>query len=240
LPVVRRNGRPERAVLSDQELVRLVAAGDRAAVELLIRRYDQLLFRTARSILKDDSEAEDAVQEAFLLAHRGIAKFRHDAKLSTWLVRIVANAAVARLRKYSRRPRTVQLDDNVLQEVQDLGMGSPVRPDEALARSDTRRLIETRIDALPDAYRLVFVLRAVQELSVEEISETLGIPNATVRSRFSRARNLLRKSLSKELGEAFADAFPFAGARCDRMVEVVMTQLPLSMSWRGRARPGRG
>ena len=216
-------------VISDQELVRLVSLGDRAAVELLIRRYDQLMYRTARSILKDDSEAEDAVQEGFLLAHQGLAKFRHDARLSTWLVRIVANVAIARLRKNSRRPRTVHLDESVLEEAHDLN-SAPERPDEALARADTRRLIEAGIDALPDPYRLVFVLRAVQELSVEETSEALGIPDATVRSRLSRARSLLRKSLSRELGEAPGDAFPFAGARCDRMVEVVMTQLERSLS----------
>lgn len=218
----------KRAPLSDQELVRLVSSGDRAAVELLVRRYDQLLYRTARAILKDDSEAEDAVQEAFLLAHRGIARFRQDAKLATWLVRIVANAAMGQLRKNTRRHRIIQLGDNVLQEQRGLPKDGPEGPDQALSRADTRRLIETKIDALPDLYRAVFVLRAVQELSVEETSETLGIPKATVRSRFSRARSLLRESLSKELEVALGDVFPFAGARCDRMVDSVMTQLELA------------
>ncbi len=197
-------------------------------MELLVRRYDQLLYRTARAILKDDSEAEDAVQEAFLLAYRGIAKFRQDAKLSTWLVRIVANAAMARLRKNTRRHRIIQLGDNVLQEQRSLHTDAPEGPDEALSRADTRRLIETEIDALPDLYRAVFVLRGVQELSVEETSEALGIAKATVRSRFSRARSLLRQSLSKELEVALGDVFPFAGVRCDRMVDLVMTQLELA------------
>ena len=204
-------------------------------MELLVRRYDQLLYRTARAILKDDSEAEDAVQEAFLLAHRGIAKFRQDAKLSTWLVRIVANAAVGRLRKNTRRHRIIQLGD-VLQEQRSLHKDAPEGPDEALSRADTRRLIETKIDALPDLYRAVFVLRAVQELSVEETSEALGIAKATVRSRFSRARSLLRRSLSKELEVALGDVFPFAGVRCDRMVDLVMTQLDLA----GALGPRRG
>jgi RNA polymerase sigma-70 factor, ECF subfamily len=203
-------------------------------VELLVRRYDQLLYRTARSILKDDSEAEDSVQEALLLAHRGIAKFRQDAKLSTWLVRIVANAAMGRLRKNTRRHRIIQLSDNVPQEQRDLHNDLPESPDEALSRADTRRLIETKIDALPDPYRVVFVLRAVQELSVEETSEALGIPKATVRSRFSRARSLLRKLLSKELEVALGDVFPFAGVRCERMVDSVMTRLERAGALRSR------
>lgn len=191
-------------------------------MELFIRRYDQLMYRTARGILRDDAEAEDAVQEALLLAHGGIAKFRQEAKLSTWLVRIVANVSIARLRSSKREPRTIPLDDADLSRTQGFD-----RPDELLARADTRRLIEARINALPEAYRLVFILRAVQELSVEETSEALGIPNATVRSRFSRARNLLRKSLATHL-DALGDAFPFAGARCDRMVDAVMNQLAMS------------
>jgi RNA polymerase sigma-70 factor, ECF subfamily len=234
--VRRRKGSSRPPALSERELVALVSSGDRAAVELLVRRYDQLLFRTARAILKDDSEAEDAVQEAFLLAHRGIAKFRQDAKLSTWLVRIVANAAMGRLRKNKRRYRIIQSGDSVVPEQRGLHNAGPEGPDEALSRADTRRLIEAKIDALPDLYRAVFVLRAVQELSVEETSEALGIAKATVRSRFSRARSLLRVSLSKKLELALGDVFPFAGARCDRMVESVMTQLELA----GALAPRRG
>lgn len=224
---IRRKGSSAPPVLSEQELVALVSTGSRAAVELFVRRYDQMLYRTARAILKDDSEAEDAVQEAFLLAHRGIGKFRQDAKLSTWLVRIVANVAMGRLRKITRRHRITQLGDNVLQEQRGLHNDAPEGPEEALARVDTRRLIETKIDALPDLYRAVFVLRAVQELSVEETSEALGIAKVIVRSRYSRARSLLRDSLSKELEVALGGVFPFAGVRCDRMVDSVMTQLEL-------------
>jgi RNA polymerase sigma-70 factor (ECF subfamily) len=224
LALKRRKRRGDRAPLSDKELAQLVASGDRAALLLLIRRHDQLLYRTARSILKDDSEAEDAVQEGYLLAYRAIGKFRHEAKLSTWLVRIVANAAMGRRRRNTRRPTVIQLDDAALGE----SIKAPEPPDEALSRADTRRLIEAHIDALPDAYRVVFVLRAVQELSVEETAEALGIPKATVRSRFARARGLLRKGLSKEMDIALADVFPFAGARCDHMVDAVMTRIKLA------------
>lgn len=210
---------------SDEALVCSVVSGDRASLALLIRRYDQLLYRTARSILKDDSEAEDAVQEAFLLAYRGFANFRHDAKLSTWLVRIVANVAVGRLRKNSHRPIIVQFDEHMRQKMRDRDRDAPERPDEVLARADMRRVIEAQIDTLPDPYCVVFVLRAVQEFSIEETSEALGIPKATVRSRYSRARRLLRKSLSNELEGVLGDAFPFAGTRCERMVNSVITAL---------------
>jgi RNA polymerase sigma-70 factor, ECF subfamily len=224
----RKHGGKQDAV-SDEKLVRMISSGDRTAFVVLMRRYDQLLYRTSRSILKDDAEAEDALQEGYLLAYRGIAGFRKEARLSTWLVRIVANEALGRLRK-NRRASVLQLDDSALEKMQEANMKAPERPDESLSRADTRRLIEATIDALPDAYRVVFVLRAVQEFSVDETSDALDIPKATVRSRFSRARSLLRKALSKELDVALGDVFPFAGARCDRMVDSVMTRLKLVRS----------
>jgi RNA polymerase sigma-70 factor (ECF subfamily) len=192
---------------------------------LLIRRYDQLMYRTARSILKDDTEAEDVVQEGLLLAYRGFANFRHHAKLSTWLIRIVVNVAAGRLRKNSHRPTVVQLSDHMRQTTQDSDRDSPERPDEAVSRDEMRHLLEAKIDGLPDPYCVVFVLHGVQELSVEETSEALGIPQATVRSRYSRARKLLRKSLSKEVHSALGEAFPFAGKRCDRMVSSIIAVL---------------
>lgn len=210
---------------TDEDLVSAVVSGDRAAMALLIRRYDQLMYRTARSILKDDTEAEDAVQEAFLLAYRGFANFRHDAKLSTWLIRIVVNASAARLRKRSHRPKVVRLSDHMRQTTQAADRDAPESPDDALSRTEMRHLLEAKIDDLPEPYCVVFVLHAVQELSVEETSEALGIPKATVRSRYSRARRLLRQSLSKELHAALGDAFPFAGQRCDRMVSSVIAVL---------------
>lgn len=207
---------------SDRDLVGAIVSGDRAAMASLIRRYNQLLYRTARSILKDDSEAEDAVQEAFLLAYRGFASFRHEATVSTWLIRIVVNASVARLRKSSARSTVIQLSHHIRQTTPPPDRDAPEGPDEALSRTEMRRLIEAKIDNLPEPYCVVFVLHAIQELSIEEISEALGIPKATVRSRYSRARRILRKSLSRELHAALGDAFPFAGQRCDRIVRSVI------------------
>ena len=213
---------------SDAVLIGQVLAGDVGAFERLMRRHNRLLYRTARAILKDDAEAEDAVQEAYLLAFRSLSTFRGDARLSSWLVRIVANEAFARLRKRARRAAIVPLHvDDGAEPESDATVEAPLmdRPDNRAMRSEMRRLIEARIDALPDSYRAVFVLRAVEELTVEEASVSLGIPEATVRSRFFRARNLLREALALDVDRAYGDAFGFAGRRCDRIVANVMARL---------------
>ncbi|TMG77120.1 MAG: RNA polymerase sigma factor [Betaproteobacteria bacterium] len=221
--------------LPDAELARRVAAQDHEAFRVLMRRYNQRLYRTARSVLKDDAEAEDAVQEAYLLAYRAIGRFRGEAKLSTWLVRIVVNEAVTRLRKRNRGAEVILLESGAEQEHgyggENMEQETPEqpepseRPERAALRSETRRLLEAKIDDLPGAFRAVFVLRAVEELSVEETAGALGIPEATVRTRFFRAKGLLREALSKEIDLAYEDAFAFAGARCDRIVENMMARL---------------
>jgi RNA polymerase sigma-70 factor (ECF subfamily) len=215
--------------LSDLELAHCIASGDKGAFELLMRRNNQMLYRTARSILKDEAEAEDAVQDAYLLAYRGMSGFRGEAKLSTWLVRIVVNEAIARARKRSRGAEIIQLNGETQEDGEAVGgtMNEtlPEQPEHAARRAQTRRLLETKIDELPDAFRTVFVLRALEELSVEETAVALGIPEATVRTRFFRARGLLREALSKEIDLAYGDAFAFAGARCDRIVAGVMARL---------------
>jgi RNA polymerase sigma-70 factor (ECF subfamily) len=215
--------------MTETELVRRVAARDHAAFVVLMRRYNQQLYRTARSILKDDAEAEDAVQEAYLLAYNAIGRFRGEAKLSTWLVRIVANEALGRLRKRGRGAEVIPLDGNAEPDSEtaeaDMNQATPEQPEHAARRAETRRLLESKIDELPDAFRTVFVLRALEELSVEETAVALAIPEATVRSRFFRAKGLLREALSKEIDLAHADAFAFAGERCDRIVANVMARL---------------
>ena len=215
--------------LADLELAQRISTGDKRAFELLMRRHNQILYRTARSILKDDAEAEDAVQEAWLLAYRAIGNFRGDAKLSTWLVRIVVNEAISRGRRRSRGAEVIQLSGEP-QEDSEAAEGNmnetpTEQPEGAAQRAQTRRLLESRIDELPEVFRTVFVLRALEELSVEETAAALGIPEATVRSRFFRARGLLREALSKEIDLAYGDAFAFAGARCDRIVAGVLAKL---------------
>lgn len=220
---------PPVKALSDAEIARRITAGDQDAFQLLMRRHNQALYRAARSILKDDDEAEDAVQEAYLLAFRAMGRFRGESKLSTWLMSIVVNESIARTRKSSRRAQVIRLDgdmgrDNGFTEA-NMDQATPEQPEHGALRAETRRLLERKIDDLPDAFRTVFVLRALEELTVEETAAALRIPEATVRSRFFRARGLLREALAREIDFAFEDAFSFAGARCDRIVAGVLRRL---------------
>jgi RNA polymerase sigma-70 factor, ECF subfamily len=214
----------------DAELVRRVAARDHEAFRVLMKRHNQMLYRAARSILKSEPEAEDAVQEAYLQAYRAMGDFRGDAKLSTWLVRIVVNESITRLHRHARRAEVIRLEgddphyDKHSSE-DSMNESAPENPDKAAQRSETRRLLEAKIDELPDAFRSVFVLRAIEEMTVEEVAAVLDIPEATVRTRFFRARGLLRESLSRDIDLAHGDAFSFAGARCDRITANVMARL---------------
>ncbi len=211
----------------DAELALRAARGDAGAFERIMRRHNRLLFRTARSILKSDAETEEAVQESYLRAWRALGSFRDDAKLSTWLVRIVINEALGRVRRHAGQ--VIAFDTGQTLDgpsAEDLMPADPdERPDRLAARAEMRRLVERRIDALPEAFRTVFVLRAVQELSVEEVAAAVGIPEATVRTRFFRARSLLREGLSRDMDFAMEDAFSFAGARCDRIVARVLADI---------------
>jgi RNA polymerase sigma-70 factor (ECF subfamily) len=210
--------------LTDAELLQRVAAKDHEAFRVVIKRHNQRLFRVARAILKDDAEAEDAVQESYVLAYCAIANFRGDAKLSTWLVRIVANEAIGRLRKRSRSAEVIRLDGELPEDIPEDAM-EETQSERAAVRAETRKLLETKIDELPGTFRAVFVLRAIEELSVEETAAALKIPEATVRTRFFRARSQLREALSKEIDLAYGDVFAFAGKRCDRITERVLARL---------------
>jgi RNA polymerase sigma-70 factor (ECF subfamily) len=198
--------------LNDPELVERIRAGDMRAMEALMRRHNRLLYRTARAILRDDAEAEDAVQEAYLHAYRALGTFRGESKLSTWLVRITANEALMRRRRNVRAAEVVPLDP-------------AIQVEEERGDSMLRRMLEKRIDALPDDYRAVFVLRALEELTVEETAAALGVPEATVRTRYFRARGLLRESLARDVDRTLDEAFAFAGERCDRIVAKVLERI---------------
>ena len=211
----------------EDALVALARAGDVRAFEAIMRRHNRLLFRTARSVLRNDAESEDAVQEAYFKAWRALPGFRAEARLSTWLVRIVINEALGRVRQ--RHAQVIPLDaamNSTEPETQASFTADPDRQPERVAmRAEIRKLMEARIDLLPDAFRSVFMLRAVQEMDVEEVAQALGIPEATVRTRFFRARSLLREGLSRDLDVALGDAFSFDGARCDRIVAHVLAEL---------------
>jgi RNA polymerase sigma-70 factor (ECF subfamily) len=218
---------PTRVDDDDHTLAHGVVAGDRAAFERLMRRFNRRLYRLARAVLRDDAEAEDALQESFLAAYRKMHQFQGHASLSTWLSRLVLNECLARLRRATRRDNIVPIvsmpsdvDLDALAPPTDEG------PDMAVARAQMRVLIEKKLDELPAAFRTVFVLRCVEELSVEETAAALAIPEATVRSRHFRARSLLREALAQEMDLAERDVFSFDGERCDRIVRGVLARVP--------------
>ena len=200
---------------SDIDLVGRILSGDMRAMDTLMRLHNRMLYRTAHAILRDEAEAEEAVQDAYLKAYRNLATFRGESKLSTWLVRIVANEALMRRR---RNPNPAERAD---QEPASEAPG----PEEEAERAEVRRLVEAGINALPEGYRTVFVLRGLEEFSVEETALALGIPDATVSSRYFRARGLLRVWLAGGLDARLQDAFAFAGVRCERIVRAVLTLL---------------
>lgn len=213
--------------VSDLALARRVAAGDAGAFECVMRRHNRRLFRVARSILQDDAEAEDALQDGYIQAHRAMADFRGDASLSTWLTRIIVNQALARRR---RRPVAESGADDAEALVAEGADTRPETPETLAMRSELRRLIEASIDGLPEAYRTVFMLRAVEGLSVEETAAALGISAANTKVRLLRARARLRDALGRHLGPLVEDVFAFNGRRCDRIVERVLTRLGLPPS----------
>lgn len=217
---------------SDAELLRLAREGDPAAFRILIRRHDRYLYRIARSVLLDDHEAEDVVQETYVRAFTRLVDFRGDASLSTWLTRIALNEA---LQRYRQRRRIVSLD------ILDSASGHPVAqirqspmiapdqdPERATARHQIRTLLERAIDDLPEAFRTVFVMRDIEEASTEETASVLGIRPPTVKTRLHRARRMLREALGEQVGAALKDAFPFDKPRCDRLVKKVLDQLGFS------------
>jgi len=210
----------------DSALAGLVAARDPAAVRLITTRNNQRLFRAAWSILQNRAEAEDVVQSAYLRAFDAIATFEGRSSLSTWLTRIAINEALGR-RRASERRRT-HLDESKVADIEEyreklmLGSTGGLSPEGALAREQLRLLIEQAIGRLPDAFRLVFVLREIEGLSVAEASEALGVAQATVKTRLLRAKRRLQEDLAPEVKSALDGVFPFAGADCEAISKRVV------------------
>jgi RNA polymerase sigma-70 factor (ECF subfamily) len=215
-----------RAADDDAGLVQRIVGGDRQAFALLMRRYNRRLYRLARAVLRNDAEAEDALQEAYLRAYRGMAQFRGDASVSTWLSRLVLNECLGRMRRNTRRQNVIPIVSTTAGvEMDAMSDDDRHRPDLALARAQLRQILERKLDALPDSFRAVFVLRSVEELSVEETAQSLGITEATVRSRHFRARSLLREGLAQDIDLAERDLFDFGGSHCDSVVARVLQRL---------------
>lgn len=204
---------------SDQALVARVRARDRSAFEVLMRRYNQRLYRLARSILRNDEEAQDAVQQAYLSAYAHLSEFREEARFGTWLTRIAINEALARAKANGR----IELvDDAALRAVP----GDRANPEDHAAMNEIRELLENAIVAMPETYRVPFVLRDIEGLDTAEAARCLEITEEALRVRLFRARAMLREVLFAEVGARGSEIFRFAGARCDRIVATVLARLP--------------
>jgi RNA polymerase sigma-70 factor, ECF subfamily len=212
--------------MDDVSLARLIIARDAQAVRFVTTRNNQRMFRAAWSILKHRADAEDAVQTAYLRAFAAIEGFEGRSSLSTWLTRIVINEALGRKRAANRR--RAQLDSSSVTVLDDYreklmrGSTSGTSPETEIARTQVRRLLEEAISALPAGFRLVFVLREIEGMTVEATAETLGLKPATVKTRFLRARRRLQEALAPELSAAFADSFAFAGGDCEALTDRVV------------------
>jgi len=212
--------------LSDQEVVRRVLEGETALFELIMRRYNQRLYRVARAILRDDAEAEDVMQEAYVRAYEHLGQFAGRSQFATWLTRIAIHEALARLQ---RRKRTDQLGANLRGEIGIDGevdvAASALNPEEQLSVSELGRALENAILSIPEQYRLVLMLRDVEQLSTTETAATLELSEENVKVRLHRARAMVRKSLFAQAGTEAPRAFGFMGERCDRVVAQVMAKI---------------
>ena len=205
-------------------LVHRAMAHEADAFRAIIKTHNQRLYRIARGVVRNDSEAEDIVQEAYVRAFAALATFRGDSSLATWLSRIVINEALGRLRK---RRRTVAMPASQEAQIIQFPLNPSGDPERTMAQRQILRLVERATDNLPDVYRTVFIARVIEGLNVEETADLLGVRPETVKTRLHRARALVRKALDDEIGPVLLDAFPFAGRRCERLTEAVMKRLGL-------------
>jgi RNA polymerase sigma-70 factor (ECF subfamily) len=219
-----------RAFAGDNELVRRALARDEAAVRTILKANNQRLFRIARGILRNDAEAEDVVQETYVRALTHLEGFRGDSSLSTWLSRIAMNEAMGRLRG---RRATVELSSKQQQrnEAEIIQFPTSIAsddPEKSMAQREIQLVVERAIDELPQTFRMVFVARVIEEMTVEETSTLLGIKPETVKTRLHRARAMLRENVERKIGPVVLEAFPFAGRRCERLTEAVLKRLGLA------------
>lgn len=217
------------ADVGDAELVRRALARDGGAFRAIMKKYNQRLYRLARGIVRNDSEAEDIVQEAYVRAFTHLEDFRGDSSLVTWLSRIAINEALGRLR--SRKPTvdlaTFEAHETAAEIIQFPLTSKSDDPERTMAQRQLLQLVEDATDKLPEVYRIVFVARVIEGLSVEETAEILHLRSETVKTRLHRARRLVREQLDKQIGPVLMDAFPFAGRRCERVTAAVLERLGL-------------
>ena len=205
---------------TDEELVRRIVDGDAALFEILMRRHNQRIYRAVRAVLRADDDAEDVMQQAYLNAYQHLHQFAGDAQFSTWLTRIAVNEALGRLRK-----RTRALDQGTEHVDISLVESDTPDPEQQASHSELRDVMEREVAALPDAFRVVVVMRDVEGMSTSETAACLGISEDLVKQRLHRARAMLRENLYQRAGVTLASLFAFGNARCDRVVAAVMARI---------------
>jgi RNA polymerase sigma-70 factor (ECF subfamily) len=220
------------AALPDEEVVARIASGEAGLFEVIMHRYNQRLFRVVRSIVRDDNEAEDAVQQVYLSVYSHLGQFAGQAQFSTWLTRIAVNEGLARRRQ---RVRGLELD---FKEETDAAAGGQAdrrhamlesmahrNPEDEASRREMSRMLDAAIDELPTIYRTVFVMRELEQMSTAETASALEITEEAIKVRLYRAKGLMREAMSTRMQASLAEAYPFLGRRCDRLVSAVMSAL---------------
>ena len=215
---------------TEAELVRRARERDEPAIRSIMQSNNRRLYRLARGILRNDSEAEDVVQETYVRAFTHLQDFRGDSSLATWLGRIAINEALGRLRRQRPNVEWTSLPPGTL-EAQVIQFPRPAAsedPEKSMAQREIQHVVEHAIDDLPEAFRIVFITRVIEGMNVEETAEILGLKPETVKTRLHRARTLLRDNVEKKIGPIVMEAFPFAGKRCERLTEAVLKRLGAS------------
>ncbi len=202
--------------MTDSEIVERVQSGETALFEILMRRHNQRVYRVARAVLKDDSDAEDVMQQAYINAFLHLGQFEHRAQFSTWLTRITVREALARRRR-------VRLEDPV--ESFDDVLAAEPDPEHQAYAGELGRIVEEAVELLPEAYRVVFMLRDVEGMNTAETAAALDLGEEAVKTRLHRARGVVRRAIAARLGAAAPAAFEFAAPRCDRVVAAVLAQV---------------
>jgi RNA polymerase sigma-70 factor (ECF subfamily) len=216
---------------NETDLVLRASRRDEVAIRAIIKQHNGRLFRLARSVLRDEFEAEDAVQETYLKAFSSIANFREESSLATWLSRIVLNECLQRLRSKRSRPQsTVEFEEASEAQIIPFPQ-SPFQhtdPEKSMAQRELLCLVEKAVDELPDDFRVVLVARTIEGMSVEETAELLGLRTETVKTRLFRARKLLKESLAQQIDPLLQGVFPFLGRRCENMADKVLERLRIN------------
>lgn len=217
---------------SEADLIRRAVRKDEVAIRAIIQANNRRLYRVARSVVRDDGEAEDVLQEAYLRAFTALPEFHGEARLSTWLTRIVLNEALQRRRRHTEAP--VELIEPTLQRQAQIipfpvSGNQPIDPERAIAQREMSQILERAIDDLPEDFRVVLMTRVIEGMSIEETAALLGLRPETVKTRLHRARRLLKAALADHIGPLFSDVFPFEGKRCARITDAVLRRLDIAL-----------